>query len=107
MYIIINSDFDNILTEIIIMQDFMLKDSSLINESGYHLINFINALENYKNKEGENPLKYCIIPTFVTTSKTNQNTTLYEDMRSFSFNSVNEPRRSESEAIFSKLNIFK
>lgn len=107
MYILINGEVDNLLTEIIIIQDFMLKDTSLLNDSGYHLINLITALEQYKNKEGDYPIKYNITPTYVVSQKNNFDSVIYEDIRSLSFSSVHEQRRSESESLLSKLNIFK
>jgi hypothetical protein len=105
MYLIVFGDIENLLTEIVIIQDFMLKDTALMNESGYHLINLITAIESFKNKENENA-SFSITPAFVVTQKNSYDSMFYDNIRSLSYSSTNSSR-SESESLFSKFNIFK
>ena len=101
MYLIVHSDVENLLTEIAIMQDFMLKDSSLMNETGYHLINLLTAVESYKNREND-PMSFAIMPSYVITPKNNYDSMFYDNIRSLSFSSTNSTR-TESESLFSKM----
>jgi len=87
------------------MQDFMHKDSSLMNESGYHLINLITAIESFKPKENDQ-INYTITPSIVISPKSNYDSIAYENIRSVSFASTSSTR-SESVKVHTKLNIFK
>ena len=105
MYLVVFGDVENILTEICIMQDFMLKDTSLMNEAGYHLINLITAVESYKVKESDT-MDYIITPSYFTSPKSNYDSMFYENLRSLSFASTTS-QKSENESLLSKFNIFK
>jgi hypothetical protein len=105
MYLVVFGDVENLLTEINIMQDFMLKDSSLMNESGYQLINLITAVESFRNKENDQ-ISYLITPSYVISPKSNFDSIVYDNLRSTSFASTSSTR-SESANLLTKLNIFK
>lgn len=104
MYLVVFGDIENLLTEIIIMQDFMIKDTALMNETGYHLINLITAVESFKPKEENTNM--MITPSVVVSPKNNYDSIFYDNIRSLSFTSTSSTR-SESESLLSKLNIFK
>jgi len=105
IYLVVYGDVENLLTEINIMQDFMLKDSSLMNESGYHLINLITAVESFKSKENDQ-INYSITPSYIISPKSNFDSIAFENIRSLSISSTSSTR-SESANLLTKLNIFK
>lgn len=57
-YLIINSDIPNILTEVMILNDFRLQGNFI--DGGYELINFIAAVKNLQDNE----LNNCISSTY-------------------------------------------
>ena len=94
IYLVIFGEIENLLTEICIMQDFMLKDLSLINESGYHLINLITAVESFKNKQND-LTSSKITPSFINGAKYDVGSFLNDIKRRDSVMSTNSTR-SES-----------
>lgn len=99
MFLIIYSDIDNIITEVEIIQDFMLKDTSLMNETGYHLTNLITAIEMFKDKDAEHKTYKSIQPYYVISPRNVLECSYLDDSRS----SLSQ----NNESVVSKLNIFK
>ena len=50
IYVIINSDILNILSECTFLQDFKLKDLSLMSADEYSFVNFLNAMDQIKKE---------------------------------------------------------
>lgn len=55
MYVLINSDINNIMTECVLMQEFRLKDQSLMNESDYHLTNVLSVIDLLNKEDSKTP----------------------------------------------------
>jgi len=55
IYVLINSDINNIITESVLMQEFRLKDQSLMNESDYHLTNILAAIDHLNKDDNKTP----------------------------------------------------
>lgn len=73
IYVIINADIPNLLTECCILQDFRLKDHSPMSESDYNLTNLLNAVEQFKKDGGfgTNTIKTLnITPHYIFTKST-------------------------------------
>ena len=51
IYIVINSEVENILTETELLQEFNIKQNSAYNEEGYQIVNLNYALEQLKKKD--------------------------------------------------------
>ncbi len=70
IYVIINSEISDILAESVFLQDFKLRDHSLMSHEDYSLINFLSAVDQIKkeislNKSNKNV--FSIQPIVVTT----------------------------------------
>ena len=100
-----HADVENLLTEIEILQDFMLKDSSF-NESCYQLINLLTAVEQFKTKDEDKILNCNIKPSYITSNRNSLDINFYDNFRSNSVFST-QSQRTESESKSTKLNKFK
>lgn len=74
IYVIINSDIPDILAECVFLQDFKLRDYSLMSLEDYSLINFLSAVDQIKKEINFGKLKansFVIQPIIISSRSGN------------------------------------
>lgn len=93
IYVVVNGDVPNLLTECNILLDFRLKDHSLMSEADYNLTSLLNAVEDIKKDGGSgvsNSNKFISITPYIIQSNTTVPDSASDTMsvRSMSMSSV-------------------
>jgi hypothetical protein len=95
IYVIINSDIPDILAECTFLQDFKLRDYSLMSHEDYSLINFLSAVDQIKKETNLGKViksnNYVIQPIQISSKSGNYYNTLMteeEKIRSYSMANV-------------------
>ena len=100
IYVIINSDIPDVLAECVFLQDFKLRDHSLMSHEDYSLISFLSAVDQIKKETNfGKPVKassFAIQPIIITSRAGNIDYmgTGYESAahRSASISSINSKK---------------
>ncbi len=70
IYVIINSEIPDILAECVFLQDFKLRDHSLMSHEDYSLISFLSAVDQIKKETNMGKVakatSFCIQPIVIT-----------------------------------------
>ena len=83
IYVIINSDIPDILAEFAILQDFKLRDYSLMSHEDYSLISFLSAVDQIKKEtnsgKGNKINSYVIQPILITSKASGYSESMFDE----------------------------
>jgi hypothetical protein len=96
IYVLLNAEIPSLLTECCILQDFKLKDFSLMSEADYNLANLINAVEQFKKDEihGQGNKYTQITPSVISTKASIPDVSFDYSTRSHSMSTINSKQNS-------------